>query len=104
MGEQGYMSPEQFSLYMSSMGHTDGKDGAHWLAEVFYPKLKRILSIILRAGLPQLSTLPGYFALFGLDLLMDSQHHIYMSEMNFSPSLSWIDVGKYREAMSTILV
>ena len=46
-----------------------------------------------------LSRRPGYFSIYGLDILVDARMHTYFGEMNFSPDLSDGNSGQWKRRM-----
>lgn len=81
-------TPEALARELKSSGAISARSADHWLHHVFRPQLKNLTSRLLWAAEPTLSKAGGHFAVFGLDVLVDSKLRCWFSEMNYSPDLS----------------
>jgi hypothetical protein len=60
---------------------------ADWVETKLRPMMKQKLAHVLRAARPKMEKEAGYFAVYGADMMLDSQLNLWLIEVNFSPGL-----------------
>jgi hypothetical protein len=68
------------------------------------PKLtppQTMLSRLFHAIQPRLRRSPGYFALYGMDTMLDADLHMWFIEMNYSPQLSDAGASQWKRTVRT---
>jgi len=60
---------------------------AEWLKDTFIPQLTQLSARLLRSVHGKFSQEPGYYGVFGMDVLVSDEAETWFSEMNFSPEL-----------------
>jgi len=101
---QAQLPPSEMAAVLHGEDRLGGKAPEAWLRSIFVPRLKHLSSRMVHAVADSLSTEKGYFAVYGLDVLVDAEFNIYFSEMNFSPQLSDVGSSPWKKDMSRQLV